>query len=126
MAGKPGSQPRKRNPRGHGRKSQIGNPGDKEILYGYHSVFEALKAGRRKFESIMVYENRSDKRVQAVADLAGEKTSDGENPLPVKTWTGWPDLAVTRALLPGCRPFRSNPSLRCLNRLKPGQIRFLF
>ncbi len=73
MAGKPDSQGRGRTPRGQGRKSENRNSGDKEILYGYHSVFEALKAGRRKFESIMVYENRSDKRVQAVADLAGEK-----------------------------------------------------
>lgn len=73
MAGKSDSQGRGRPPRGQGRKSENRNPGDKEILYGYHSVFEALKAGRRKFESIMVYENRSDKRVQAVADLAGEK-----------------------------------------------------
>ena len=80
MAGKPGFQRRKRNPRGNGRKSEIRNSGEKEILYGYHSVFEALKAGRRKFESIMVYENRSDKRVQAVADLAGEKTSHCPNP----------------------------------------------
>jgi len=73
MAGKPDSQGRGRTPRGQGRKNDNRNSGDNEILYGYHSVFEALKAGRRKFESIMVNENRSDKRVQAVADLAGEK-----------------------------------------------------
>ncbi|NWH03833.1 23S rRNA (guanosine(2251)-2'-O)-methyltransferase RlmB [Desulfobacter latus] len=73
MAGKPACQGRRRKSRGHGRKNEIRNSGDKEILYGYHSVLEALKAGRRKFESIMIYENRSDKRVQAVADLAGEK-----------------------------------------------------
>lgn len=75
MAGKSGSQgPRGSSiPRGRGGKSENKNPGDKEILYGYHSVFEALKAGRRIFESVMVYENRSDKRVQAVADLAAEK-----------------------------------------------------
>ncbi|WP_462268740.1 23S rRNA (guanosine(2251)-2'-O)-methyltransferase RlmB [Desulfobacter sp.] len=73
MAGKPAYQGRRRKSRGHGRKNEIRNSGDKEILYGYHSVLEALKAGRRKFESIMIYENRSDKRVQAVADLAGEK-----------------------------------------------------
>lgn len=73
MAGKPDSQGRGRTPRGQGRKNENRNSGDNEILYGYHSVFEALKAGRRKFESIMVNENRSDKRVQAVADLAGEK-----------------------------------------------------
>lgn len=82
MAGKPDSQGRGRTPRGQGRKSENRNSGDKEILYGYHSVFEALKAGRRKFESIMVYENRSDKRVQAVADLAGEKR------VPIQTLAG--------------------------------------
>jgi 23S rRNA (guanosine2251-2'-O)-methyltransferase len=73
MAGKPKSKARRRNPRGQGRKQENRNPGDKEILYGYHSVFEALKANRRKFESVMVYENRSDKRVQTVVDLAGKK-----------------------------------------------------
>ena len=73
MAGKPGSQGRRGNPRVQRRKNENRHSGDKEILYGYHSVFEALKAGRRKFESIMVHENRSDKRVQAVADLAGKK-----------------------------------------------------
>ncbi|NDY71025.1 23S rRNA (guanosine(2251)-2'-O)-methyltransferase RlmB [Desulfobacter hydrogenophilus] len=73
MAGKPGSKGRRGKPQVPRRKNENRNPGDKEILYGYHSVFEALKAGRRKFESIMVYENRSDKRVRAVADLAGEK-----------------------------------------------------
>ncbi len=72
MGGKPGFQSR-RPPRGRGRAGGHRTSGDKEILYGYHSVFEALKAGRRKFDTIMVYENRSDKRVQAVADLAREK-----------------------------------------------------
>lgn len=82
MAGKSRSQGRGHKQHGQGRKSQNRNSGDKEILYGYHSVFEALKAGRRKFESVMVYEHRSDKRVQAVADLAGEKQ------VPVQTITG--------------------------------------
>lgn len=83
MAGKPGSQGRgRKQSRGRGRKSENQNSGDKEILYGYHSVFEALKAGRREFESIMLYENRSDKRVQAVADLAGRKQ------VTVQTLTG--------------------------------------
>ena len=73
MGGKPGSQSRRGKPPVQRRKNENRNSGDKEILYGYHSVFEALKAGRRKFESIMVHENRSDKRVQAVTDLAGKK-----------------------------------------------------
>jgi len=76
MAGKPASPGRQRPPRARGRKRENRNSGDKEILFGYHSVFEALKAGRRKFESVMVYENRSDKRVQAVADLAAGKQVD--------------------------------------------------
>lgn len=73
MAGKPGSKARRRSTRGQGRKQENRNPADKEILYGYHSVFEALKADRRKFESVMVHENRSDKRVQSVMDLAEKK-----------------------------------------------------
>lgn len=73
MAGKSGSPGHGRKQRPPGRRGENRNTGDKEILYGYHSVFEALKAGRRKFESIMLYENRSDKRVQAVADLAAAK-----------------------------------------------------
>jgi len=82
MAGKPGSRGRRRTPQGQRQKNENRNSGDKEMLYGYHSVFEALKAGRRKFESIMLYENRSDKRVQAVADLAAEKQ------VTVQTLTG--------------------------------------
>ncbi|MCG8551041.1 MAG: 23S rRNA (guanosine(2251)-2'-O)-methyltransferase RlmB [Desulfobacterales bacterium] len=73
MVGKPMSRERGGKFRGQGRKKETKNSGDKDVLYGYHSVFEALKAGRRKFESIMMHENRSDKRVQAVADLAGKK-----------------------------------------------------
>nr|WP_321403727.1 23S rRNA (guanosine(2251)-2'-O)-methyltransferase RlmB [uncultured Desulfobacter sp.] len=79
MGGKPGPKARRRNPRGQGRNQENRNPGDKEILYGYHSVFEALKADRRKFESIMVYENRSDKRVQSVIDLAEKKQVTVQN-----------------------------------------------
>jgi len=79
MAGKTGPKARRRNPRGQGRKQENRNPADKEILYGYHSVFEALKADRRTFESIMVYENRSDKRVQAVIDLAEKKQVTVQN-----------------------------------------------
>ena len=82
MAGKPGSRGRRRTPQGQRQKNENRNSGDKEILYGYHSVFEALKAGRRKFESIMLYEHRSDKRVQVVADLAAEKQ------VTVQTLTG--------------------------------------
>ncbi len=49
-----------------------GTPGQ-EILYGYHSVFEALKSFRRHFKGIMLSLSRSDKRGEAVAALAGEK-----------------------------------------------------
>ena len=79
MGGKPGPKARRRNLRVQGRNQENRGPGDKEILYGYHSVFEALKADRRKFESVMVYENRSDKRVQAVIELAEKKQVTVQN-----------------------------------------------
>ena len=46
---------------------------DREILYGYHSVFEALKAFRRHFDGVMLSLGRSDKRGLAVAALAEKK-----------------------------------------------------
>ena len=58
---------------------------DREILYGYHSVFEALKAFRRHFDGVMLSLGRSDKRGLAVAALA-EKKGCRCNIFPKKRW----------------------------------------
>ncbi len=44
-----------------------------ELLYGIHSVSEALKAGRRNFEKIYIARRRSSKRLAAVLALAAAK-----------------------------------------------------
>jgi len=44
-----------------------------EILYGFHSVYEALQAGRRTFETLILSERRSDPRMEKLAGLAGKK-----------------------------------------------------
>jgi 23S rRNA (guanosine2251-2'-O)-methyltransferase len=44
-----------------------------ELLYGIHSVLEALKAGRRKFEKIYVARGRSMKRLMSITELAATK-----------------------------------------------------
>ena len=41
-----------------------------EILYGFHSVVEALKAGRRRFETLYIARNRSGKRGDKMVSLA--------------------------------------------------------
>jgi 23S rRNA (guanosine2251-2'-O)-methyltransferase len=43
-----------------------------EILYGLHSVEEALRAGSRRFDHVCVARERSDKRLQSVIDLCRE------------------------------------------------------
>ncbi|PIE61668.1 MAG: 23S rRNA (guanosine(2251)-2'-O)-methyltransferase RlmB [Desulfobacterales bacterium] len=44
-----------------------------DILYGYHSVYEALKAGRRQFESLVCSPRRCDPRMEKITALAGKK-----------------------------------------------------
>lgn len=41
-----------------------------EILYGFHSVYEALKAGRRRFETLYISRSRSGKRGGNIFSLA--------------------------------------------------------
>lgn len=51
----------------------MAKPGEKEILFGFHSVKEALKAGKRRFETVLISERRSADRADKIADLAQEK-----------------------------------------------------
>jgi 23S rRNA (guanosine2251-2'-O)-methyltransferase len=49
-----------------------------DILFGFHSVYEALKAGRRRFETLFISRSRSCKRgdkIVSLADSAGIKVS---------------------------------------------------
>ena len=50
-----------------------GQPAGTEVLYGFHSVYEALQAGRRRFEAVLISDRRSDPRVEKVAELARER-----------------------------------------------------
>ena len=43
-----------------------------EVLYGVHSVEEAIKAGRRRFEQVMVSRERSDDRLERLVALCRE------------------------------------------------------
>ncbi|MDD9304457.1 MAG: 23S rRNA (guanosine(2251)-2'-O)-methyltransferase RlmB [Desulfobacter sp.] len=44
--------------------------GKTEVLYGFHSVYEALKARKRIFDSILIGNRRSDPRAEKVTALA--------------------------------------------------------
>lgn len=49
-----------------------------EILYGFHPVYEALRAGRRTFHEIYIAKRPSNKRIERIRSTAGRKN------LPVK------------------------------------------
>lgn len=44
-----------------------------DILFGYHSVYEGLKAGKRKFYKILISKNLSSARAKKIEAVAGEK-----------------------------------------------------
>jgi 23S rRNA (guanosine2251-2'-O)-methyltransferase len=44
-----------------------------EILFGFHPVLEALRAGRRPFETLMVRRGRQDARMASLGQLAERK-----------------------------------------------------
>ncbi|MFN2358513.1 MAG: TrmH family RNA methyltransferase, partial [Desulfotignum sp.] len=49
-----------------------------DLLFGFHSVYEALKAGRRRFETLFIARSRSRKRgdkMVSLANSAGIKVS---------------------------------------------------
>lgn len=50
-----------------------------ELLYGFHSVYEALKAGRRQFETIFISTRRSLSRADKIMSIAKKKK------IPVQT-----------------------------------------
>ena len=75
-SGKKGGRPEKG---GRGKKgfqpkgSQRERAGNGEILFGFHSVYEAMTAGRRRFDSLILSERRQDPRMEKTERLAQEK-----------------------------------------------------
>ena len=63
-----------------GKSGSMG-AGRSEVLYGFHSVYEALNAGKRRFDTILLSDKRSDKRIEKVAVLA-QKANLGVRYLP--------------------------------------------
>ena len=44
--------------------------GSGEVLFGFHSVYEALRAGKRQVETVLVTGRRAGKRAEKIASLA--------------------------------------------------------
>ena len=49
------------------------NKPNRELLLGFHSVLEALKADRRKFDTIFIAQSRSAKRASKIVDMAAKR-----------------------------------------------------
>ena len=67
-----------KSPHGSGRGPNRNN----EVLFGFHSVYEALRAEKRRFKVVMLSDRRQDPRVEKTETLALEKQ------IPVKRVTG--------------------------------------
>ncbi len=70
----------KKGKKGHGPGRGAG--GSDEILFGFHSVYEALSAGKRHFKTVLLSDRRQDPRVEKTQVLALEKQ------IKVKRMTG--------------------------------------
>jgi len=62
----------------------------KEILYGVHPVFEALKAGRRDFFEVYIAKDKTSKRIDKLVAIAESMKIPVEKvePLTLKSMTG--------------------------------------
>ncbi len=62
----------------------------KEILYGIHPVFEALKAGRRDFFEVYIAKDKTSKRIDKLVAIAESMKIPVERvePLTLKSMTG--------------------------------------
>ncbi len=55
------------------RGRRKGVPAKSDILYGFHSVYEALKAGRRRFDTLICSPRRCDPRMEKIMVLAEKR-----------------------------------------------------
>ncbi len=82
--GSPGKT-RKKNPskknKGSAPKKKSPQAGGNEILFGFHSVFEALQAKKRNIHTVYLSEKRNDQRLDEIASLAQK------NHIPTKECT---------------------------------------
>jgi len=58
-----------------------------EILYGFHPVYEALRAGRRTFHEIYISKQTHTKRIERIRSAAGRKKIPLKEANPAKLET---------------------------------------
>jgi 23S rRNA (guanosine2251-2'-O)-methyltransferase len=58
-----------------------------EILYGFHPVYEALRAGRRTFYEIYISKQSHAKRIERIRSAAGQKNISLKEASPAKLQT---------------------------------------
>ncbi|TFG89756.1 MAG: 23S rRNA (guanosine(2251)-2'-O)-methyltransferase RlmB, partial [Candidatus Atribacteria bacterium] len=95
-----------------------------EILYGFHPVFEALKAGRRKFSEIYIVNEKDSKRFEKISGLVQERNIPLKmlNSPQLQRITG-SDFHQGIGARVGEYPFAAFEDI--LNNIKPGNNDFL-
>jgi len=76
-----------------------------DILYGYHSVYEALRANKRKFETILISDSRSIRRADKITQIAGQNSVPVEF-VNVKVLDKLTQSAVHQGIVAKASPFQ--------------------
>ena len=95
-----------------------------EILYGFHPVFEALKAGRREFSEVYIVNEKDSKRFEKISGLVQERNIPLKmlNSPQLQRITG-SDFHQGIGARVGEYPFAAFEDI--LNNIKPGNNDFL-
>ena len=73
---------------------------NKNIIWGYHPVREALAAKRRSFETLYLARTKNGRRTQELESIAANDRLSLWYPPHLPTWIQWPDMDDIRGLLP--------------------------
>ncbi len=96
-----------------------------EILSGYHSVFEALKASRRTIYKVLAASGLKDARSKAIVQIAAEKGVDVEK-VPSEILDRLTGNARHQGVAARVSPFPSQKAETMLKRFEAGQNNCFF
>ncbi|MCG8566682.1 MAG: 23S rRNA (guanosine(2251)-2'-O)-methyltransferase RlmB [Desulfobacterales bacterium] len=95
-----------------------------ELILGFHSVSEALKAGVRTFHAVYIADSRSAKRGQKIVDMA-EKKGIPVKTLPMKKLDEMAKAPIHQGIIASVSPFPLMSANRIMEDLERQKTPFL-
>ena len=95
-----------------------------ELILGFHSVGEALKAGVRRFDTIYIADSRSAKRAQKIGDMAARQGIPVKT-MPMKKLDELAKAPIHQGIVASVSPFPLMSAPRALEELEALKTPFL-